>query len=416
MTWTRWLLCWFLLTAAFPGTALAQKNQPASPSKEYRPLPYSGSLLEIYKEQLLQAQGMEGMKGLEDLLNQIRKDPDKFKNLFKNNNLKSGDASNLDPEKLKMLQNKDGSPKYTPEKLKEMQQALKMLQDQSASGAALDVKSKPNSPTNGGPTTQEKPRPDPLAKIAEAFVKKMDHSTLPEKFPAFGKFKDDVMSGKSSAEGKGGFSSAGFENLLDALLNKSSKAGGDVSGGLPQAGPLEIPGGAGGVPDMPSAPLVPDVGGLAGAAGGLTSATAAGGGLALLQILLIAAVLMVAAVLVWRLLGRGRRHEPQLALAVLGPWPVDPARISTREQLIQAFEYLAVLVLGRPARTANHRDIADSLGTTPEKGQAADQLASLYEKARYDPAAGELPPADLTAARRDLLFLAGRRTPASGEG
>jgi hypothetical protein len=127
-------------------------------------------------------------------------------------------------------------------------------------------------------------------------------------------------------------------------------------------------------------------------------------------------VFVVVAVLVWKLLGRRRREEPQVALAVLGPWPVDPARIGTREQLVQAFEYLALLLLGSPARTANHRDIADSLGATPEQGQAANQLASLYEKARYDPVPGELMPADLAAARHDLLLLAGHRAPASGEG
>jgi hypothetical protein len=413
MPWLRWLLSLLLLTAVIPGVALAQgrgQQPPPPPSKEYRPLPYSGSLAEIYKEQILQTKGLDVFV---ELLNEIKKNPEKYKKLLNNKNLKSGDASAFDPEMLKLLQNPDGSPKYTLEQWKEMEQALKKLQEQSTSHKAPDPNIKPNGPsTNGSPTAKDH-RPDPLAKVAEAIVKKMDQSTLSEKFPAFNKFKEDVMAGKTGTVGKGDFASAGLDDFLD-VITKSSKANGGSSGGLPQAGPLEIPGG-GGIPDVPSVPLVPDFGGIAGAAGGLTTTSVAGGGLALVQILLIVAVFVVVAVLVWKLLGRSRRQEPQVALATLGHWPVDPSRISTREQLVQAFEYLALLLLGRPARTANHRAIADSLGTTPETGQAADQLASLYEKARYDPVLGELPPADLTAARRDLLLLAGRRAPASGE-
>ena len=63
-----------------------------------------------------------------------------------------------------------------------------------------------------------------------------------------------------------------------------------------------------------------------------------------------------------------------------------------------SFLSLALLLLGPEARTANHRDIAGGLAETPERGRAADELAALYEMARYDPAAGELRPADAAAA------------------
>ena len=407
MPWMRWPLCLLLLTAAVPGMAQPPRGQPAPSTKEYRPLPYSGSLVDIYKDQLLQAKDTEFLKKLMELANQ---DPKALQKLLENHKLKAGDPSAVDPELLKLLQNSDGTSK-SPDELKDL---LKKLQDQVTPNKAPEPKAKPKVPTPDGTTTHHEQRPDPLAKIAEAFVKKMDKSSLPDKFPAFNKFKDDVMAGKTGTASKGDLGSLGLEDVLD-VLGKSSKTNGDGPS-LPQAGPLEIPGGAGGMPDVPTAPLVPDLSGIAGAAGGLTTTSVAGGGLALVQILLILAVFVVAAILVWRLLGRSRQHEPQVALATLGPWPVDPARISTRAQLVQAFEYLAMLLLGRPARTANHRAIADSLGTTPETGQAADQLASLYEKARYDPVLGELPPADLTAARRDLLLLAGHRAPASGEG
>jgi hypothetical protein len=411
MMWTRWLLPLVLLIAAAPGVC-AQRNQQPPSSKEYRPLPYSGSLAEIYQQQLLQ--GKDG-KGLQDLLKQmIQKDPELQKVLEKQI-LKNGGSSNIDPELLKKLpKNADGSPKLTDEQLKTIEQMFKKkVQDQTNDGKTADAKIKPHSTQTNHTGPAHEQRPDALAKFAEAFVKKMDKSSLPEKYPAFNKFKDEVLAGKG-ASGKG-FTGNGMEDAFSNWLSKSPKTNGGVPDSLPQVGPLELPG-SGGLPAAPSAPLVPDIGALGGAASGLTGVTAAGGGLVLLQILLIVAAFVVVAVLVWKLLGRRRRDEPQVALAVLGPWPVDPARIGTREQLVQAFEYLALLLLGSPARTANHRDIADSLGATPEQGQAANQLASLYEKARYDPVPGELMPADLAAARHDLLLLAGHRAPASGEG
>jgi hypothetical protein len=415
MTWTRWPLVLLLLIAAAPQPVRAQRNPQPPSTKDYRPLPYSGSLAEIFQEQM-QAKGEEAR--VKELLNQFKNNPaalEKLEKLLKNPNVKGVDLSAIDPELLKLFLNKDGTSKFTPEQLKKIQQDLqKKAQDQANGGKAADTKTKPNTTQTGNTASDKEQRPDPLAKIAEAFVKKMDHSSLPEQYPAFGKFKDGIMAGKG-ADGHG-FTGTGWEDALSNMISKSSKTnGGGVSGDLPKVGPLDVPGG-GGVPEVPSAPFVPDLSGLGGATSGLTGVTAAGGGLALLQILLIVVVFVVVAVLVWKLLGQRRRHDPQMALAVLGPWPVDPARIGTREQLVQAFEYLALLLLGSPARTANHRDIADSLGTTPEKGQAADQLASLYEKARYDPVEGELPPADLTAARHDLLLLAGRSAPVSGEG
>jgi hypothetical protein len=84
----------------------------------------------------------------------------------------------------------------------------------------------------------------------------------------------------------------------------------------------------------------------------------------------------------------------------LGPWPVDPNAVSTRGQLVQAFEYLSVLLCGRGARVWNHRVVGGEI--------RADRLAGLYEKARYAPPAEPLTEADLSAARRDLSQLAGK--------
>jgi hypothetical protein len=106
----------------------------------------------------------------------------------------------------------------------------------------------------------------------------------------------------------------------------------------------------------------------------------------------------------------------------LGPWPVAPGAVATREELIRAFEHLSLLCLGAPARSWNHEVIAARLGQECGAGnssaplltwdpdarrQAAEALANLYEKARYAPGNQPIPEPALAAARRDLCFLAG---------
>src|SRR5207244_2108340 len=106
----------------------------------------------------------------------------------------------------------------------------------------------------------------------------------------------------------------------------------------------------------------------------------------------------------------------------LGPWPVAPANITTRDDVIRAFEYLSLLWLGPPARNWNHEVIAGHLGEEHKveagppalmtwdplaQRRAADELAALYERARYAPPGDPLPADALAVARRDLCFLPG---------
>jgi hypothetical protein len=93
-------------------------------------------------------------------------------------------------------------------------------------------------------------------------------------------------------------------------------------------------------------------------------------------------------------------------------WPVRPDAVATRGDLVRAFEYLALLLLGVDARHRHHLDLADRLGgPSPEpadaRRRAANHLAYLYELARYAPDDEPLPEAELAAARHDLSFLAG---------
>jgi hypothetical protein len=95
----------------------------------------------------------------------------------------------------------------------------------------------------------------------------------------------------------------------------------------------------------------------------------------------------------------------------LGPWPVLPYQVSTREQLVAAFDYLALLLIGAEAKTFNHRAIAQRLNDNPPPRQeAVNQLAALYEQARYAPE-HDMSATALETARRHLCLLAGMPQP-----
>jgi hypothetical protein len=105
-------------------------------------------------------------------------------------------------------------------------------------------------------------------------------------------------------------------------------------------------------------------------------------------------------------LGSGEGNEWRL-----GPWPVSPGNVSTRQDVIRAFEYLALLCFGPAAGACHHRELADRLALqdsgNPARRQAAEMLAWLYEQARYAPAGEALSPEHLSDARHALCLLAG---------
>jgi hypothetical protein len=164
------------------------------------------------------------------------------------------------------------------------------------------------------------------------------------------------------------------------------------------------------------------------------------------RLLAIIALLATVGFIVQRILARARARESSGGASgwKLGPWPVDPAAVRTREELIRAFEYLSLLRLGPAARHWHHLAIGSALSrfsrdacamlsrpgnpshqrppgqgreSTPptsgphyasaEQHQAVVQLTSLYERARYAPAGEPLPESALATARHDLCLLAG---------
>jgi hypothetical protein len=127
--------------------------------------------------------------------------------------------------------------------------------------------------------------------------------------------------------------------------------------------------------------------------------------------LLALALLLAVSVLVARF--ALRTWQARLARqANLGPWPVRPEDVSTAEQLVRAFEYLAILCLGPTARPRNHHDLAERLssqdvGDSARRKEAVHFLVRLYEQARYAPEGLPLAPDLVDRVRRELSYLAG---------
>jgi hypothetical protein len=147
----------------------------------------------------------------------------------------------------------------------------------------------------------------------------------------------------------------------------------------------------------PNLSAVPSVGGASSVGGGLE------GGVWVV-------VLALFGVAAWLALRAAKRQADGARAKAwsAGPWPVHPSRVSTREDLIRAFEHLAFLCLGPTARHLNHLDVASRLGETDDgRAGPAARLAHLYEQARYAPPDELLPANELAAARGDLSTLAG---------
>ncbi len=95
----------------------------------------------------------------------------------------------------------------------------------------------------------------------------------------------------------------------------------------------------------------------------------------------------------------------------LGSWPVSPDGVSNRQDIIRAFEYLALLCLGPTAGTCHHRELAERLAEqdsgNSSRRQAVEILAWVYEQARYAPADESLSEGELSAARHALCLVTG---------
>ena len=103
------------------------------------------------------------------------------------------------------------------------------------------------------------------------------------------------------------------------------------------------------------------------------------------------------------------KRETRRKQALLNAWPVDPLGVNSREELIRAYEFLALSRLGLEVKSWNHLAIAAGLGNSPDplRRNAALCLTDAYEHARYAPIEDALPHELIAEARRHLCLLAG---------
>ena len=286
----------------------------------------------------------------------------------------------------------------------------------------------PDRPPGGGADPFNQPPADgPRDKGMQALAGLWERNVGPlDDTPAVKRILFDIV--ESTADLKDGDG----KSLWDQFLGEGGGDGkgfGDLfnSDGLDLAGPgggwefpkFDVPSvGGPDVPDLPDAPRDNWFSRNFGS-GSRTASAGSRGGLGVdfgvpgmegswLPVVLLGAVLLGALVW-WRFwyLKDDRAAAP-VAPGGLGPWPVDPRRLATREDVARAFEYLSVLVCGPVAKTWTHTTIARALLDLVEThGEAAVMLARLYELARYAPADEPLTTAELAEARRLVCRLAG---------
>jgi hypothetical protein len=140
---------------------------------------------------------------------------------------------------------------------------------------------------------------------------------------------------------------------------------------------------------------------------------AVGGADGLLNVVIVLLVVVAAGFVAWKVMSlKHGQADNSGDRWQLGTWPVHPSAVRTRADLVKAFEYLAVLLLGPKAQSRHHLELAEELGrqstsADPRRSEAARSLAHLYEIARYTPAEESLADDELAEARCELSFLAG---------
>src|SRR5262249_15501889 len=95
-----------------------------------------------------------------------------------------------------------------------------------------------------------------------------------------------------------------------------------------------------------AAPSAPDLGGAA-------LPTPSSG----VTVLVFVLLMLLAGWFLWRRSAKASTGAAT-AEAVLGPWPIEPEAVTTRADLVRAFDYLALKTLGLVVRSWNHHAVA----------------------------------------------------------
>jgi hypothetical protein len=402
----------FLAAAALVVTALAPARGQEAPSR-YVPIPVAGDFESLFKQRLQTAKDVQPFFKFVE-----RIDPEHLKTLLRTLDLENPATRQM----LKgMLDKYQGDTKFNPAELAKLTEDIErarwkqLAENLFQAGPAPGTR--PPSERSGDPS----PPPSGSGPIKAANQRS---DLLDEWMKDLARYADDTELADWLKD------SAAFQQALGSLRSLENMEAdpfgsgfGDISAPLHLADRLNLGIGDGildrlrdfSLPDLPRVPLprvslprvsLPRVSLAGWGAPSVSLPNLSGARVA--ETLVWAVIVIVTAMLAWHVAkNAGTRRSHGLVPRSAGPWPVDPSQVATRGQLIQAFEDLAIRTLGAEARSWNHRTIAGELGAASGHHVTAQELAYLYEEARYT-AGPDLLDADARrAARRQLCLLAG---------
>jgi hypothetical protein len=387
-----------------PRAGWRQFIEPKADERRYDPVPLQGNLDVILRELLLRTDEDDDLAKLLDTLraNQVKGlDPKLLDqlNMGADSPWLRGDMLDL----ARRLQNGEFAGEDRTELWKQLEKLSQALNGQLSDPTTSSI---PFTMPNMIPGSGDVPAPDPgmedrLARMAKDWLKDVDQSRVGDylrESPAWQNTLRELERAVPNS-GPGQFDWLGRVpdklRLPDTWLPRLS----DWAGRMPKVN----------LPNLPNWRFnPPNLGRWSPSFGGPPSFSAPSfGNISVSDNLVWALAPLSIALAAWvfyRKLGRDLAMTP---LGVRrGPWPVDPAYVTTRTQLVQAFDYLALLLLGDEVRTWNHVAVAKKLGEEAPRRPAAGALAHLYELARYTPGDDVLPPEVQAAARRHLVALA----------
>jgi hypothetical protein len=388
-----------------PRGAWRQADESKADERRYDPVPLQGNLDVILKQLLLRADEDED---LAKLLDALRANPqakgfdpkllDQLK-MAANDPWLRGDMLDL----ARRFQNGDFAGQDRGELWKQLEKLSRALDGQFSDPGASTI---PFTMPKMLPGGADLPPPDPgmedrLARMAKDWLKDMDQSRVGDylrESPAWQNTLRDLERAVPTS-GSGRFDWLGRVpdklRLPDTWLPRLN----DWAGRMPK---VKLPN----LPNWRFNP--PNLGRWSPSFGGPPSFSAPSlGSISVSDNLYWALAPLLIALMAWVFYQKlGRDSAMDRSGVRRGPWPVDPARVTTRTQLVQAFDYLALLLLGDEVRTWNHVAVAKKLGEKAPRRPAAGALAQLYELARYTPGDDVLSPEAQAAARRHLVALA----------
>jgi hypothetical protein len=249
------------------------------------------------------------------------------------------------------------------------------------------------------------PKEDPLSNLTERAMQQAENSQFAEWLkdsPAWKRAFEDLRGSTRSREelnklpadwqnklfGQDGaawrFMEGSLDKLRDAPRPRLDRLGRDMS--IPGLGRIPIP----------------EIG--PPGAGGMSSPSFSAVG--------TAATWILAAIIVGLILARlvrwpRRTKTAALVRPDLGPWPIRPEVVTTRAELVQAFDYLALWTLGLRVKSWNHHAVAALWREQASAcAVAANELERIYEAARYTDAAELMPAKERDRARQSLAQIA----------